>query len=101
MLGSDLEENSLAGTEIIVDICNVNYPSNMNFIMMTGGSDNEEAEQTRKNPEFEEKYSKFYDINWDINQIWKVENNDLKVIEKDFEKDDYTATVTITERPIS
>ena len=95
MLGSDLEENSLAGTEIIADICNVNYPSNMNFIIITGGSDNEEVEQTRKDPEFEEKYSKFYDINWDINQIWKVENNTLKIIEKDFGKDDMTDEKTL------
>lgn len=95
MLGSDLEENSLAGTEIIADICKVNYPSNMNFIMMTGGSDNEEVEKTRKDPELEEMYSKFYNINWSVNQIWKIENNALSSIEKDFGKDDMTEEKTL------
>ena len=95
MLGSDLEENSLAGTEIIADICKVNYPSNMNFIIMTGGSDNSEVEKTRKDPDLTEMYSKFYDINWDVNQIWKVENNALKVVEKDFGKEDMTEERTL------
>lgn len=95
MLGSDLEENSLAGTEIIDDICKVNYPSNMNFIIMTGGSNNEEVEKTRKDPEFKEKFGKYYDINWSINQIWKVENNAINVIEKDFGKEDMTEEKTL------
>lgn len=95
MLGSDLEENSLSCTDSIADICKVNYPSNMNFIMLTGGANNAEVEKTRKYPEFVELYSKFYDINWDINQIWKVENNSLTIIEKDFGKDDMTEEKTL------
>ena len=95
MLGSDLEENSLASTEIIADICKVNYPSNMNFIMMTGGSNNSEVEKTRKDPYYAEWYSKFYDINWDVNQIWKIENNALRSIEKDFGREDMTEEKTL------
>ena len=56
MIGSDLEENSLASTDIINDICKVKFPNTMNFIMMTGGSVSENVEVTRQDPSFKEKY---------------------------------------------
>ena len=93
-IGSDLEENSLAGTEIISNICKYKYPDNMNFIMMTGGSLSENVELTRKDPTGIELYSKYYDINWEKNQIWDLRDGH-KLLEEDFGNEDMTDGKTL------
>ena len=94
MIGSDLEENSLASTDIINDICKVKFPNTMNFIMMTGGSVSENVEVTRQDSSFKEKYSKYYDISWGRNQILKFTDG-YRIIESDFGNDDMSDGKTL------
>ena len=94
MVGSDLEENSLSSTEIISDISKHKFPDNLNFIMMTGGSRKKNIEVTREDPELKEKFSKFYDISWEKNQILKFSDG-YTIIENDFGNDDMTNKNTL------
>ena len=94
MIGSDLEERSLTSTRIIADICEFSFPNNMNLIMMTGGSTNKNLENARHKEKYKTTYQKYFNIDWETNQILKFKNG-FEIIEKDFGKDDMTKEKTL------
>ena len=94
IIGSDLEENSMAATECIAEVCKNNNPEGVNYIFMTGGSLNENVNLTREDEEFKSLYSEYYKIDWEKNQIWEARNG-LKSVEENFGKEDMTDVKTL------
>ena len=94
IVGSDLEENVMMGTEIVASISEIKHNDDLNIVIMTGGSENESIEKTRNQQESIDRYGNFYNINWEKNQIWKVDDG-LKVVEEDFGSEDMTESSTL------
>ncbi len=94
MIGSDLEENSMAATECIAEVCKYKNPESVNYIFMTGGSVAENVNLSREDEDFKNLYSEYYKINWEINQIWEVRDG-LKVVEENFGKENMTDVKTL------
>lgn len=94
IIGSDLEENIMGGTEIVAAVSKVKNPENLNLIIMTGGSVNENAEPTRQDQGYKDLYGDFYNIDWETNQIWEVREG-LKAVEENFGKDNMTKGETL------
>ena len=94
IIGSDLEENVMMGTEIVASVSEIKHSDNLNIVIMTGGSLNENIENTRKEETSIAKYGEFYNINWEKNQIWKVDNG-LKAVNEDFGSEDMTEEKTL------
>lgn len=94
VIGSDLEENVMGGTEMVAALSKVKNPENLNLVIMTGGSVNENGEATRQDEYYKGLYENFYNINWEQNQIWEVRDG-LKVVEEDFGYEDMTKGATL------
>ena len=94
LIGSDLEENIMSGTETISELSKIKNDENLNIIIMTGGSLNENIEYTRKEEENIEKFKEFYNIDWETNQIWQIRDGFKPVVEN-FGKEDMTDGKTL------
>ena len=94
IIGSDLEEGSMSATQVIASISEIKNPENLNLVIMTGGALNEKIANVRKEPSYIEAYGKYFNINWEKNQIWQVRDG-LKAVEEDFGNEDMTDGKTL------
>ena len=93
LIGSDLEEKHLYGSQDLYSISRPNYPSDVKVLVFTGGSRMQYVEKARKESK-DEKLKEMFVVDWDKNQIWEARNG-IKCIEADFGSESTTDPNTL------
>lgn len=86
LIGSDLEEKALYPTRDIQGMVVANIPDDMNVIVFTGGSVMSKVNAARQQLAPNDPLRRLFNINWEINQIWKVTKRGIEPIETNLGK---------------